>query len=116
MRLPEEFTERMKKELLSSGITEDGFFESFDSEGLKGIRINQSKVGPDGFDKVLNDIDPDGIPQLNSATLIPGTNLEPDLNATSSRWLTSASFLILKKVLYLLRPTLILGKSRKILR
>lgn len=60
MRLPEEFTERMKKELLSSGITEDGFFESFDSEGLKGIRINQSKVGPDGFDKVLNDIDPDG--------------------------------------------------------
>jgi outer membrane receptor protein involved in Fe transport len=43
-----------------------------------------------------NAIDPNGIPQLNSAPLIPGTNLEPDLNATSSRWLTSASFLILK--------------------
>ena len=45
-----------------------------------------------------NAIDPDGIPQLNSAPLIPGTNLQPDLNATSSRWLTSASYLILKNL------------------
>lgn len=45
-----------------------------------------------------NAIDPDGIPQLNNAPLIPGTSIEPDLNSTSSRWLTSASYLILKNL------------------
>ena len=43
-------------------------------------------------------IDPNGIPQLNNAPLIPGTSLAPDLNSTSSRWLTSASYLILKNL------------------
>jgi outer membrane receptor protein involved in Fe transport len=43
-------------------------------------------------------IDKNGIPQLNNAPLIPGTSLEPDLNSTSSRWLTSASYLILKNL------------------
>jgi len=43
-------------------------------------------------------IDPNGIPQLNNAPLIPGTSIEPDLNSTSSRWLTSASYLILKNL------------------
>ena len=43
-------------------------------------------------------IDPNGIPQLNNAPLIPGTSIEPDLNSTSSRWLTSASYLILKNI------------------
>ena len=43
-------------------------------------------------------IDRNGIPQLNNAPLIPGTSIEPDLNSTSSRWLTSASFLILKNI------------------
>ena len=43
-------------------------------------------------------IDPNGIPQLNNAPLIPGTTVEADLNSTSSRWLTSASYLILKNI------------------
>ena len=43
-------------------------------------------------------IDPDGIPQLNNAPTIPGTAVEADLNATSSRWLTSAKYLILKNL------------------
>jgi TonB-linked SusC/RagA family outer membrane protein len=43
-------------------------------------------------------VDPNGIPQLNSAPLISGTSLAPDLNTTSSRWLTSASYLILKNL------------------
>ena len=45
-----------------------------------------------------NAIDKDGVPQLNNAPLIPGTSIEPDLNATSSRWLTSAKYLILKNL------------------
>ena len=43
-------------------------------------------------------IDPNGIPQLNNAPTIPGTSVEADLNSTSSRWLTSASYLILKNL------------------
>ena len=43
-------------------------------------------------------VDPNGIPQLNNAALIPGTSLQADLNSTSSRWLTSASYLILKNL------------------
>ena len=46
----------------------------------------------------VNTVDPNGIPQFNSAALIPGTTSAPDLNATSSRWLTSASYLILKNI------------------
>ena len=45
-----------------------------------------------------NGVDPNGIPQLNNAPLIPGTKIEADLNSTSSRWLTSASYLILKNI------------------
>ena len=43
-------------------------------------------------------IDPSGIPVLSSAPVIPGTSLKPDLNSTSSRWLTSAKYLILKNI------------------
>ena len=43
-------------------------------------------------------IDPNGIPQLNNAPTITGTAVEADLNATSSRWLTSAKYLILKNL------------------
>ena len=43
-------------------------------------------------------VDPNGIPQLNDAALIPGTTVKADLNSTSSRWLTSASYLILKNL------------------
>ena len=42
-------------------------------------------------------IDRDGIPQFSSTPLIK-QGLSPDLNSTSSRWLTSASYLILKNV------------------
>ena len=45
-----------------------------------------------------DEIDPNGIPQLNNAPTIPGTAVEADLNSTSSRWLTSASYLILKNL------------------
>jgi TonB-linked SusC/RagA family outer membrane protein len=43
-------------------------------------------------------IDPNGIPQLNDGPTIPGTAVTADLNSTSSRWLTSASYLILKNL------------------
>ena len=43
-------------------------------------------------------VDPNGIPQLNSTPTIPGTAVEADLNSTSSRWLTSGSYLILKNL------------------
>ena len=43
-------------------------------------------------------IDANGIPQLNNSPLIPGTAIEADLNSTSSRWLTSGSYLILKNL------------------
>ena len=45
-----------------------------------------------------NAVNPSGIPQLNNSPLIPGTAIEADLNSTSSRWLTSASYLILKNL------------------
>ena len=59
MKLPEQFINRMKEELLSSQVTEDGFFESFDKEALKGIRINKSKVSPDRYESVLKNLAPD---------------------------------------------------------
>ena len=42
-------------------------------------------------------IDPNGIPQFNHGPLIK-TGLTADLNNTSSRWLTSASYLVLKNI------------------
>lgn len=54
MRLPDEFISRMKEQLLASGIKEEGFFESFDTDGLKGIRINRIKSSSDEYDKILN--------------------------------------------------------------
>lgn len=59
MKLPEQFINRMKEELLSSEVSEDGFFESFDKEALKGIRINKSKVNADGYFAVLKNLDHD---------------------------------------------------------
>ena len=64
MRLPEEFKSRMKEELLSSGITEDGFFESFDEEPMKGIRINHLKVSSDRYESILNNMAPDEVPSV----------------------------------------------------
>ena len=43
-------------------------------------------------------VDPNGIPQLNNGPKIPGTAVEADLNSTSSRWLTSGNYLILKNL------------------
>ena len=60
MKLPEQFVDRMKEELLSSEVSEDGFFESFDKEPLKGIRINKSKVSADSYTDLLSHLDPDG--------------------------------------------------------
>lgn len=58
MRLPEEFINRMKDELSSSGISEDGFFESFDATPMKGIRINKQKVSSDGYKDVMEHLCP----------------------------------------------------------
>jgi TonB-linked SusC/RagA family outer membrane protein len=63
---------------------------SLHAEAADGWRVEQATA---------NDaIDPSGIPVLSSASVIPGTSLKPDLNSTSSRWLTSASYLILKNI------------------
>lgn len=57
MKLPPEFEERMRSELVSSGISEDGFFVSFDKEPLKGIRINRSKASSEQYNSILRNID-----------------------------------------------------------
>jgi hypothetical protein len=63
---------------------------SLHADAANGWRVEQATA---------NDaIDPNGIPVLSSAPLIPGTSLKPDLNSTSSRWLTSAKYLILKNI------------------
>ena len=51
MNLPIVFENRMKDYFKSSDVTSEGFFESFDKEPLKGIRINRMKV--ESFDQVL---------------------------------------------------------------
>lgn len=56
MKLPDIFITRMKDELLSSGIKEEGFFESFDEEPLKGIRFNKSKTREDIRIKIMDKI------------------------------------------------------------
>lgn len=58
MKLPEEFISRMKDELASSEVTEDGFFESFDQEPLKGIRINKRKVPEDLQTRIMDRLYP----------------------------------------------------------
>lgn len=54
MRLPESFSKRMKDFFCESGITADGFFESFDEEALKGIRINRSKTAATDFMEIIS--------------------------------------------------------------
>ena len=60
MKLPAAFTDRMTEYFKSSGITSEGFFESFDKEPLKGIRLNRMKT--DSFDKVLESLNIDKDP------------------------------------------------------
>lgn len=55
MNLPIVFENRMKDYFKSSDVTSEGFFESFDKEPLKGIRINRMKVS--SFDDVLGSLD-----------------------------------------------------------
>lgn len=55
MNLPIVFENRMKDYFKSSDVTSEGFFESFDKEPLKGIRINRMKVR--SFDDVLGSLD-----------------------------------------------------------
>lgn len=55
MKLPSVFENRMNEYFKSSGISPEGFFESFDKEPLKGIRINRMKVK--SFDAVLEALD-----------------------------------------------------------
>lgn len=56
MRLPEEFLARMKNQLATSGVPEEGFWESFDEVPLKGLRLNRMKVNADEYKDVLADL------------------------------------------------------------
>ena len=56
MRLPDEFISRMKTQLQTSGVKEEGFWESFDDTPLKGLRLNRAKVSVEDYDKVLNEL------------------------------------------------------------
>jgi hypothetical protein len=74
----------------SSLMSASGTPYSLHKDAAKGWTYEQATAA--------NAIDKDGVPQLNNAALIPGTNIQPDLNSTSSRWLTSARYLILKNL------------------
>ena len=74
----------------SSLMSASGTPYSLHKDAAKGWTYEQATAA--------NAIDKDGVPQLNNAALIPGTSIQPDLNATSSRWLTSARYLILKNL------------------
>ena len=56
MKLPVSFEERMLKFFQENNISSEGFFESFDSEPLKGIRINRNKVSEEEYKDVLSDL------------------------------------------------------------
>ncbi|SHK82721.1 SusC/RagA family TonB-linked outer membrane protein [Xylanibacter ruminicola] len=70
--------------MMSSGTP-----SSLHKDVLKGWTVEQATA--------TDAIDPNGIPQLNNSAMVV-SGMEADLNATSSRWLTSASYLILKNV------------------
>ena len=74
----------------SSLMSASGTPYSLHKDVLNGWTVEQATT----YDAV----DPNGIPQLNNSPVIPGTSIEADLNSTSSRWLTSASYLILKNL------------------
>ena len=74
----------------SSLMSASGTPYSLHKDVLKGWTVEQATA--------TDAIDPNGIPQLNNSPIIPGTTVEADLNSTSSRWLTSASYLILKNL------------------
>ncbi len=74
----------------SSLMSASGTPYSLHKEAADGWRYEQATAA--------DAVDPNGIPQLNDAALIPGTSIKADLNSTSSRWLTSASYLILKNI------------------
>ena len=74
----------------SSLMSASGTPYSLHAEAANGWRVEQATA--------TDAVDPNGIPQLNDAALIPGTSVKADLNSTSSRWLTSASYLILKNL------------------
>ena len=57
MRLPESFENRMREYFQREGIPSEGFFENFDNEPLKGIRINRNKVAPEEYEDVLKDLE-----------------------------------------------------------
>ena len=74
----------------SSLMSASGTPYSLHKDVLKGWTLEQATS--------VDAVDPNGIPQLNNSPLIPGTAIEADLNSTSSRWLTSANYLILKNL------------------
>ena len=56
MKLPQGFKDSIEDFFSRAGIPLDGFYESFDTDGEKGIRINRLKVSEDGYEKILSDL------------------------------------------------------------
>ena len=59
MIFPEVFVDRINQQLKNSSIPSDGFWESFDKEGLKGLRLNRLKVDEASYSQVINDLNED---------------------------------------------------------
>ncbi len=68
MKLPESFIKRMHQYFRKTGVPVEGFFESFDREPLRGIRINRRKVDPDKYEEVLGALgeEPHKVPWCDS--------------------------------------------------
>ena len=56
MRLPEEFVEYMDQCFQRNGVERAGFYESFDADSFKGIRLNRSKVESSAYAGVLTSL------------------------------------------------------------
>ena len=70
-------------------MTSSGTPTSLHKDVLKGWTSEQATA--------TDAVDPNGVPMLsNAAEIVSGVT--PDLNSTSSRWLTSASYLVLKNI------------------
>ena len=56
MKLPEDFIFKTRSFITKNNLPLDGFFESFDEEPLRGIRLNMSKVAPSDYESVMADL------------------------------------------------------------
>ena len=56
MKLPEDFCQRMKDLLADCEVPEEGFFESFDTPSVGGLRFSRSKTYPGEEEKILKEL------------------------------------------------------------